>query len=116
MEKEIAYIEKVKEWLAINGTDFLIDVVVVLLILIICSFIIKAICKSLSMSLRKTGRVSEFLESFINIMDCLSGVWFLYCQSVLLLVFVLTIQLRRQEQELPVQVVLQVFQFVCVFS
>ncbi len=65
MEKEIAYIEKVKEWLAINGTDFLIDVVVVLLILIICSFIIKAICKSLSMSLRKTGRVNEFLESFI---------------------------------------------------
>jgi len=65
MEKELAYIEKVKEWFALNGANFLVDVVVVVLILIIGKFVIKAICKSLSASLKKSGRVSELLESFL---------------------------------------------------
>ena len=35
MEKELAYLEKVKEWIAVNGATFLVDVVVVLIILIV---------------------------------------------------------------------------------
>jgi len=65
MEGELAYIDKVKEWVAINGASFIVDVVVVLIILVVGKFVIKAICKSLSMSIKKSGRVSELLESFI---------------------------------------------------
>ena len=65
MEEELAYIDKVKEWVAINGASFIVDLVVVLIILIVGKFVIKAICKSLSMSIKKSGRVSELLESFI---------------------------------------------------
>lgn len=65
MEKEMAFVEKVKEWFALNGTTFLVDVIVVLIILIVGSFVIKGICKSLRVSLKKTGRVSELLESFL---------------------------------------------------
>ncbi len=65
MEKELAYMEKVKEWLAVNGVDFLVDVVVVLIILLVGKIVIKAICKSLSMSVKKSGKVSELLESFL---------------------------------------------------
>jgi small conductance mechanosensitive channel len=65
MENEMAYVEKIKEWFAINGGDFLVDVIVVLIILIVGKFVIKGVRKSLSMSLKKSGRVSEILESFI---------------------------------------------------
>ncbi len=65
MEKELAYVEKVKEWLAVNGVNFLVDVVVVLIILIVGKLVIKGLCKSLSMSIKKSGKVSELLESFI---------------------------------------------------
>ena len=65
MENQMAYIEKIKEWFAINGADFLVDVIVVLIILIVGKFVIKGVRKSLSMSLKKSGRVSEILESFI---------------------------------------------------
>lgn len=65
MEKEMAFVEKVKEWFALNGTTFLVDIIVVLIILIVGSFVIKGICKSLRVSLKKTGRVSELLESFL---------------------------------------------------
>ncbi len=65
MEKELAYMEKVKEWIAINGANFLIDVVVVLIILIVGKIVIKGICKSISISLKKTGKVSELLEAFL---------------------------------------------------
>ena len=61
----MAYVEKIKEWFAINGGDFLVDVIVVLIILIVGKFVIKGVRKSLSMSLKKSGRVSEILESFI---------------------------------------------------
>ena len=65
MENEMAYVEKIKEWFAINGGDFLVDVIVVLIIFIVGKFVIKGVRKSLSMSLKKSGRVSEILESFI---------------------------------------------------
>ena len=65
MENELAYVEKVKEWLALNGANFLVDIIVVLIILIVGKFVIKGICKSLSISIRKSGRVSDLLESFI---------------------------------------------------
>ena len=65
MENEMAYVEKIKEWFAINGGDLLVDVIVVLIILIVGKFVIKGVRKSLSMSLKKSGRVSEILESFI---------------------------------------------------
>jgi small conductance mechanosensitive channel len=65
MEGELAYVDKVKEWFAINGANFAVDVVVVLIILIVGKFVVKGICKSLSMSIKKSGRVSELLESFI---------------------------------------------------
>jgi len=65
MEKELAYIEKVKEWVAVNGATFLVDVVVVLIILVVGNIVIKGICKSLSLSLKKSGKVSELLESFL---------------------------------------------------
>ena len=65
MEKELAYIDKVKEWVAVNGAAFLVDIIVVLIILIIGKFVIKALCKSISLSIKKSGRVSELLESFI---------------------------------------------------
>ncbi|MBW1768596.1 MAG: mechanosensitive ion channel family protein [Deltaproteobacteria bacterium] len=65
MENEMAYVDKIKEWFAINGGDFLVDVIVVLIILIVGKFVIKGVRKSLSMSLKKSGRVSEILESFI---------------------------------------------------
>jgi small conductance mechanosensitive channel len=65
MENEMAYVEKIKEWFAINGGDFLVDVIVVLIILIVGKFVIKGVRKNLSMSLKKSGRVSEILESFI---------------------------------------------------
>jgi len=61
----MAYVDKIKEWFAINGGDFLVDVIVVLIILIVGKFVIKGVRKSLSMSLKKSGRVSEILESFI---------------------------------------------------
>jgi small conductance mechanosensitive channel len=65
MDKELAYIDKVKEWFAVNGASFVVDVVVVFIILIIGKFAIKWICKSLSVSIKKSGRVSDLLESFI---------------------------------------------------
>lgn len=65
MEKELAYIDKVKEWIAVNGASFLVDVVVVLIILLIGKIVINAICKSLSISIKKSGRISELLETFI---------------------------------------------------
>jgi len=65
MEKELAYIDKVKEWVAVNGATFLVDVVVVLIILIVGKIVIKALCKSISVSIKKSGRISELLESFI---------------------------------------------------
>jgi small conductance mechanosensitive channel len=65
MGNELAYIEKAKEWLALNGANFLVDVVVVLIILIVGKFVIKGLCKSLSVSIKKSGRVSELFESFI---------------------------------------------------
>ncbi|MBW2215642.1 MAG: mechanosensitive ion channel family protein [Deltaproteobacteria bacterium] len=65
MDNEMAYVATIKEWFAINGGDFLVDVIVVLIILIVGKFVIKGVRKSLSMSLKKSGRVSEILESFI---------------------------------------------------
>ena len=65
MEKELAYIDKVKEWIVVNGASFLVDVVVVLIILLIGKIVINAICKSLSISIKKSGRISELLETFI---------------------------------------------------
>jgi len=61
----MAYVEKIKEWFAINGADFLVEMIVVLIILIVGRFVIKGVRRSLSMSLEKSGRVSEILESFI---------------------------------------------------
>ena len=48
MGDELAYVEKVKEWFALNGASFLVDVVVVLIILIVGKFVIAGLCKSLS--------------------------------------------------------------------
>lgn len=65
MESELAYVGKVKEWIAVNGVNFLVDLLVVVIILIVGNFVIKGICKSLGLSIRKSGKVSELLESFI---------------------------------------------------
>lgn len=65
MENELAYVEKVKEWFAVNGADFLVDIIVVLIILIVAKLIINGIRKSLSRSLEKSEKFSEILESFI---------------------------------------------------
>ncbi len=65
MENELAYIDKIKEWVAVNGASFLVDVVVAIIILLIGKIVINAICKSLRISIKKSGRISELLETFI---------------------------------------------------
>ncbi len=65
MENELAYLDKIKEWLAVNGASFLVNVVVVLIILFIGKIVISAISKSLSISIKKSGRISELLETFV---------------------------------------------------
>lgn len=46
MDRELAYIDKVKEWFVVNGSTFVVDVIVVLIIMIIGKVVIKWVCKS----------------------------------------------------------------------
>jgi len=57
--------EKLKDWLVLNGADFLVDLVVFILILIAGYFLIKMVLGITRKALERSNRVSEILRSFI---------------------------------------------------
>jgi len=62
--EELAWVQKAQEWLVTNGANFLVDVAVFVLILVIGKFVIKAICNMTRTMLKKSKRVSQTLENF----------------------------------------------------
>lgn len=63
MKKE--WIDAMQNWLVTNGPDFLVNLVVFLLILLVGHFIIKAILGVLRPTLHKSKRFNQMLENFI---------------------------------------------------
>ena len=84
MSNELAYVEKAKEWLVVNGINFLVSVVAFIIILIIGKIVISAICNVVRRALQKSTRVSDMLQGFaVNVV------------SKILWVIVLMIALQR---------------------
>jgi len=65
MDQELEYVAKIKEWVVVNGADFVVDLVVVILIIAIGHLVIKGTCRALREALQRTGKVSELLDNFI---------------------------------------------------
>ena len=65
MGKEAAYLDKAKEWIVINGADFIVNVVVFLIILIIGKIIISSICSVTLKALQKSQNVNDMLRGFV---------------------------------------------------
>jgi len=66
VEKGKQWLEKLQGWLIENGAEFLVNLIVVILILIVGKIVIGMICKRLSKSLEKSPRVEGILEDFIT--------------------------------------------------
>ncbi|MCK5802887.1 MAG: mechanosensitive ion channel family protein [Lentisphaeria bacterium] len=58
------YATKVMEWLAVNGVNFLVNLVVFLLILLAGKVLIGWACAAMRKGLQRSSNVSEVLESF----------------------------------------------------
>ena len=70
MEKELVYLDKAKEWLVVNGIDFLVNVIVFFIILIIGKIVVGIISNITRKALQKSNRVSEMLQGFaVNIVS-----------------------------------------------
>ena len=70
MQKELVYLDKAKEWLVVNGIDFLVNVIVFFVILIIGKIVISTISNVTRKALQKSNRVSDMLQGFaVNIVS-----------------------------------------------
>lgn len=56
--------ETAQEWVVTNGADFVVNVVIFLLILLVGKIVIGMICRITSQALKKNPRVSEMLQTF----------------------------------------------------
>ena len=63
--EELGWLQKGQDWLIQNGADFVVNIVVFLLILIIGRFVIKGFVKLTRKLLKRSNRVSETLENFV---------------------------------------------------
>ena len=70
MENEKAYIQKAMDWLVVNGIDFLVNIIVFIVILIIGKIIISTVCNIIRKALQKSPRVSDMLQGFaVNVVS-----------------------------------------------
>ena len=66
---KFTWIEKGQEWLMTKGPDFLVNLIVFFLILIVGSIVIRTIKKITRTVLKRSGRVNETLEKFaVNVL------------------------------------------------
>lgn len=62
---EVVAVEKVKEWLLLNGTELAVKAVAALIVIFIGWLVIKAMERALRRTLDKSERLSELLKNFI---------------------------------------------------
>ena len=70
MDNEMVYLNKAKEWLVVNGIDFLANVIAFIIILIIGKIVIGIACNVTRKGLQKSDRVSDMLQGFtVNVVS-----------------------------------------------
>jgi small conductance mechanosensitive channel len=70
MENEANYLDKAKEWAVQNGADFLVNLVVFLIIILIGKFLVNWACGAVRASLKRAKNVSELMENFtVNVVS-----------------------------------------------
>ena len=70
MDEELVYLDKAKEWVVVNGIDFLVNVIIFFVILIIGKIVVSTISNVTRRALQKSNRVSEMLQGFaVNIVS-----------------------------------------------
>ncbi len=69
-QTELGYVEKAKEWAVQNGADFVVNLIVFLIILLIGKVLVNWTCAAVRASLKRARNVSELMENFtVNVVS-----------------------------------------------
>ncbi len=63
--QELTWLKKGQEWLIENGADFVVNIIIFLLIIIIGRFVIKGLIKVTRRLCKRSSRITETLENFL---------------------------------------------------